>query len=110
MSDEAVADYVAARESIRDTLAEVVPGQLDAQRIADAVLARLANLDPPLIFVRAGMVDELEALRDRGGRYRPTTHYVSTYCIHGAHSDCRLTCKLCGAPCRCSCHAADDDV
>jgi hypothetical protein len=31
-------------------------------------------------------------------------HYVSTYCIHDNHTDCRLTCKTCKAPCRCWCH------
>ena len=34
-------------------------------------------------------------------------HYVSTYCIHAEHADCRRTCKLCQAPCLCSCHLAD---
>lgn len=33
-------------------------------------------------------------------------HYFSTYCIHGQHGDCRLTCKVCGAACRCDCHTA----
>jgi hypothetical protein len=32
-------------------------------------------------------------------------HYTSTYCIHELHDACRLTCKTCGAPCRCDCHA-----
>jgi hypothetical protein len=27
--------------------------------------------------------------------------YMSTYCQHGQHDDCRLTCKCCGAPCVC---------
>lgn len=30
-------------------------------------------------------------------------HYVSTYCQHGRHDACRLHCKVCRAPCRCSC-------
>lgn len=30
--------------------------------------------------------------------------YLSTYCLHGKHSDCRLTCKTCAAPCICACH------
>lgn len=34
-------------------------------------------------------------------------HYTSTYCLHGKHVQCRLTCKHCQAPCRCSCHIAD---
>jgi hypothetical protein len=34
------------------------------------------------------------------GRHR----YLSTYCLHGLHAACRLTCKTCGAPCRCDCH------
>jgi hypothetical protein len=31
-------------------------------------------------------------------------HYWSTYCMHGLHADCRLTCKICKSPCRCRCH------
>lgn len=41
----------------------------------------------------------------------PTRHlYTSTYCQHAQHSDCRLTCKVCSAPCLCPCHRgrADD--
>ena len=36
-------------------------------------------------------------------------HYLSTYCLHGNHADCRLTCKTCRAPCRCRCHASAGD-
>ena len=32
-------------------------------------------------------------------------HYVSTYCIHGHHLDCRNTCKVCHSLCRCECHS-----
>lgn len=35
------------------------------------------------------------------------SHYLSTYCIHEAHDQCRLTCKTCDAPCRCSCHGTE---
>jgi excisionase family DNA binding protein len=43
---------------------------------------------------------------DQGGTRSVTrraahAHYVSTYCIHDNHDACRLTCKTCGAPCRC---------
>jgi hypothetical protein len=31
--------------------------------------------------------------------------YVSTYCQHEQHSDCRLSCKICKAPCLCPCHS-----
>lgn len=31
--------------------------------------------------------------------------YMSTACIHAMHGRCRMTCKFCDAPCRCSCHA-----
>jgi DNA-binding CsgD family transcriptional regulator len=31
-------------------------------------------------------------------------HYTSTYCIHGDHSHCRMTCKTCGSQCLCQCH------
>lgn len=30
--------------------------------------------------------------------------YLSTYCIHGNHEACRLTCKTCEQPCVCGCH------
>jgi hypothetical protein len=30
--------------------------------------------------------------------------YVSTYCEHALHTDCRLNCKVCGSLCRCPCH------
>jgi hypothetical protein len=38
-----------------------------------------------------------------------TLHYYSTYCIHGQHADCRLTCKVCASPCRCKCHTEAED-
>lgn len=37
-----------------------------------------------------------------GERYYP--HYYSTYCVHGLHEQCRLTCKHCEQPCLCRCH------
>jgi hypothetical protein len=36
-------------------------------------------------------------------------HYLSTYCLHEDHGSCRLTCKICEAPCRCDCHASEED-
>lgn len=27
--------------------------------------------------------------------------YLSTYCQHGLHDDCKRTCKVCGSPCLC---------
>lgn len=34
-----------------------------------------------------------------------TTHlYVSTYCQHDLHANCRLTCKICNNHCLCRCH------
>lgn len=30
--------------------------------------------------------------------------YVSTYCQHQKHTDCRLECKTCKAACLCPCH------
>lgn len=44
-------------------------------------------------------------------QYAIDSHYFSTYCIHGDCGSCRLTCKTCNAPCRCSCHTpeANDD-
>jgi len=38
-----------------------------------------------------------------------TVHlYVSTYCQHELHGDCRLACKHCHASCLCPCHAMPD--
>jgi hypothetical protein len=35
----------------------------------------------------------------------PRAHdYVSTFCFHELHSDCRLTCKTCTSYCLCQCH------
>lgn len=31
-------------------------------------------------------------------------HYFSTYCLHGLHANCRITCKHCPRTCRCPCH------
>jgi len=31
-------------------------------------------------------------------------HYTSTYCMHGACDDCRLSCKICGTSCLHQCH------
>lgn len=33
-----------------------------------------------------------------------TAHYYSTHCLHGAHDQCKGTCKHCPAACRCICH------
>lgn len=41
------------------------------------------------------------------GSHDDWPHYTSTYCIHDRHADCRLSCKTCKAPCRCSCHDPD---
>lgn len=30
--------------------------------------------------------------------------YLSTACLHGKHSVCRLTCKFCSVACVCRCH------
>lgn len=32
--------------------------------------------------------------------------YVSAYCQHEQHDDCRLTCKFCEVSCLCRCHGA----
>ncbi len=32
--------------------------------------------------------------------------YLSTACHHELHARCRQSCKFCGKPCACSCHAA----
>lgn len=37
-------------------------------------------------------------------------HYTSTYCIHGLHDQCRLTCKTCDEGCQCDCHRSSRDA
>lgn len=60
---------------------------------------------PEVEFLRsevANLESYSEALfRGHNGMW---VHYFSTYCMHGLHDDCRLTCKHCKAPCRCECH------
>jgi hypothetical protein len=58
---EIAADHRAARQSVVATLAEV--GIVEPGRVADAILARLAHLDPPLLVVRADALDERDRLR-----------------------------------------------
>lgn len=63
----------------------------------DALIAevrRLAKAEAALAVLVKG--DPVETTR--------AGHYVSTYCLHDLHADCRLTCKTCKAPCRCACH------
>lgn len=35
-------------------------------------------------------------------------HYLSTACQHDQHEECRRACKFCEQPCKCTCHADDD--
>jgi hypothetical protein len=50
------------------------------------------------------LVEDL-AVRDEEEERGEWVHpYVSTYCQHGEHGDCRLACKVCGAICLCPCH------
>lgn len=41
-----------------------------------------------------------EAVQDGVAKH----YYVSTYCVHELHDECRLICKHCHAPCLCPCH------
>lgn len=34
----------------------------------------------------------------------PAHAYLSTYCWHENHDNCRRYCKTCQSPCRCGCH------
>lgn len=43
-------------------------------------------------------VDEFLKIAD------PEHDYLSTYCWHENHGDCRRECKTCHRPCRCECH------
>ena len=36
--------------------------------------------------------------------------YISTYCLHEIHKDCRLYCKHCTSPCICPCHEGKDPL
>jgi hypothetical protein len=40
------------------------------------------------------------------GRLDRDHHYLSTACLHGMHTGCRIQCKFCRAVCRCKCHSA----
>ena len=42
--------------------------------------------------------------KDRTGATLTEHLYISTWCQHGHHTQCRLTCKLCDAACLCPCH------
>ena len=46
----------------------------------------------------------VEALLRAAAMHRGQHRYLSTYCLHGNHAACRLTCKTCRVPCICSCH------
>lgn len=66
---------------------------------------------------------QLQAQRDGHAIHEGAHVYVSTYCQHGTeqdrraveqqiatagsslHEQCRRSCKVCGAPCQCGCHA-----
>lgn len=48
------------------------------------------------------IADEVVVATLNGEAYYP--HYYSTYCVHGLHDRCRLTCKHCERYCRCNCH------
>lgn len=63
------------------------------------------------------LLDELDQARTDNARLREElrltllhrnpdgTHgYTSTYCVHGDHDACRLTCKTCVSPCACPKH------
>jgi hypothetical protein len=63
---------------------------------------RLAErIDAALAEARRDTMSELLPVERRG--LHP---YTSTACMHGLHARCRLSCKFCGAPCMCECHAA----
>lgn len=51
------------------------------------------------------MADESKPSEPVPGPGAVTRHYyVSTYCLHELHGDCRMFCKQCGAACLCPCH------
>jgi hypothetical protein len=57
-------------------------------------------------------LDDYRLMADTGQPYHLESHghfYVSTYCQHehedeSLHAQCRLTCKICTAPCSCPRH------
>jgi hypothetical protein len=62
---------------------------------------------PEAKAIRATVSDEEVAkVLDLAAKLRRTMPhpYLSTYCYHENHGDCRLTCKTCAAPCICDCH------
>lgn len=84
------------RHAYDEALADVPTGQMHPQFLYGMRYV-MCLLDMPEGISRGG---------DQGGTRSATrlaihAHYVSTYCIHGNHDACRLTCKTCDAPCRC---------
>jgi hypothetical protein len=90
-----------------------------ADTLAAAVLAVSNELTQSGSHDAAGRLgDALDRHQETAGNapafplaIRPDgTHaYTSTYCAHGDHGACRLTCKTCSAGCGCSCHATETD-
>jgi hypothetical protein len=65
------------------------------ERTADEVLGQVVDD----FVARPAVVEHSLAL---------AAHYFSTYCVHGDHGHCRVTCKTCLEPCRCSCHRSSE--
>ena len=58
------------------------------------------------VSVSLELLQEAVAVLVACGRFTPPAEhiYLSTYCVHGNHEACRLTCKTCEQPCVCGCH------
>lgn len=56
------------------------------------------------LIERAAVAGVLRDLTIKDGEH----WYLSTYCFHGNHADCRKTCKTCATSCICDCHGDDD--
>lgn len=88
----------------------VVP--VASPEVAVDVLAALGCVPVELSPMGRGLLVGLGDSTTSDGRVRMTYRslmtedrhgYMSTYCQHGLHGDCKLTCKCCGAQCACNC-------
>lgn len=79
---------------------------IDSPDVAVDVLAALGHVPPELSPIGRGLLADLsidDAVRATYRTLMPNGRhgYMSTYCQHGLHDDCKMSCKCCGSPCVC---------
>jgi cytochrome c556 len=113
---ELLADRDDWRNVADDAIAELVDTKAERDRLRIANDREQSSADAARAARERAWkrVREVKAERDRlraavdDALLAALAHYTSTYCIHDDHEHCRLTCKTCGAPCRCACHASEE--